>query len=409
MKTRGTQLLTIVATLLIMMTALASTAGAQTAAGKGYGSLNPDGTVTENGINPAFGFPDVYRDANGLELALCLDGAPYCLAETTDGGPAHINTGPDDPIATNFPDEAFWWSGGASIAVPGGGSAQLTLAMEAAFANDNAVNGDQMSFGRIRLRARDVVPGADYTFVHPYGRATFTADDEGSIFETEDVGCFPSIPANRTCDFNDATFSRVATAFLVWDETEGGPAPAGYVGDPNVGHAVKGSPTGNNFFRFSGESPDTGEDMQLTTTEFFIEGKLASTAPVKCGDPGAPTDPDVCPVGPGGPGAPPAPVDRTAPTVANFSPTGNTVGRGANVVIVFSEPVTGVTGNSVQLQAGGRKVAATVTLSADGTRATLNPRQQMAADTRYRVVLSNRIADGAGNALTVRSWAFKTR
>ncbi len=61
---------------------------------------------------------------------------------------------PGQPMVfpTNFPDEAFWSMADSTVATNGsGGSAILVTGLEAAFAADVAP-GQQISFGRIRLR-----------------------------------------------------------------------------------------------------------------------------------------------------------------------------------------------------------------------------------------------------------------
>src|SRR4051812_17169167 len=73
----------------------------------------------------------------------------------------------------NFPDEAFYFSAEAEMLVggpAGSARARLILALEAAFGGTGAVvDGQQMVFGRIRLRIDDVEPGRTYTATGPYG------------------------------------------------------------------------------------------------------------------------------------------------------------------------------------------------------------------------------------------------
>ena len=103
--------------------------------------------------------------------------------------------------------------------------------------------------------------------------------------------------------------------------------------------------------------------------------------------------------------------DTTAPTVTSRvpGPGATGVGRNANVVVTFSEPVTNVTTTTFTLtnQAGVR-VAAAVTLSANGRTATLNPNATLANARRFHVDLTNGIRDTAGNRLTAIAWNYFT-
>ncbi|GAB3861833.1 hypothetical protein GCM10028801_26400 [Nocardioides maradonensis] len=104
--------------------------------------------------------------------------------------------------------------------------------------------------------------------------------------------------------------------------------------------------------------------------------------------------------------------DTTPPTVVSRTPAPNATGvsRTTQVVVTFSEPVTGVTNGTFALAtvAGGRNVLALVTLSLDGKTATLTPLLPLTAGTNYRVNLTNGIRDLAGNRLAPVSWTFRT-
>lgn len=209
----------------------------------------------------AAGYPEWYEDAHGLRLAHCLDAAdPLCpaLGTVAPGGPA-------------IPDESFWWSGDATVALPGG-SLDLVLALEAAFASDPPALGKQISFGRVRLRASGLATGR-YRVTHPYGVEVFEVDASvpgRSINFTEDVGI-------RTNDFEGARSSRIGP-FLYWDPTSGPSAPLGYVGDPAVAHRVLGSPLGTNFVRVEVEQTDGSWAPIGETDQFRVAGKLAAPA-----------------------------------------------------------------------------------------------------------------------------------
>ncbi len=229
--------------------------------GEGVDPLGPVGAVGP--VNAQHGFPDWYQDLNGVRLELCLENNGLCL-ETLP------NPAAPPSVPGNFPDEAFWWAGEASIDTPTGVEALLVMAMEAAWFNEVPEVGQQMSFGRVRVRIDGLTAGETYTVTHPYGTDTLVADELGEINVTEDIGC-----GNAPCDFAAALDSRI-THFLRWDPNVLPLPPAGYIGDPNVLHPVVGSPTGNNFFRVEGPNVG-GPGINLIETDLFtIQGKLAT-------------------------------------------------------------------------------------------------------------------------------------
>lgn len=231
-------------------------------------------------IDGGNGFPVWYQDTNSVALELCLDLAdPMCLQPIPVPNPNGAVVFP-----TNFPDEAFWWVGETSISLGSGGSALLVLALEAAFANGDPAPGDQVSFGRIRIRVDAPVAGT-YTVTHPYGSREFvvTAPGVGAINDTRDIGLtgvkFVGIldPAeNDTTPPDTWSFGP----FLRWD----GSAPtdplvtAGrYLGNPSIPHAVTGSPFNTNYFRIDGPAGSniggTGVDF-IQSDLFVVSGKV---------------------------------------------------------------------------------------------------------------------------------------
>lgn len=228
----------------------------------GVGSASAD-LQSLGPINNATGFPTTATDRNGRSLQLCLDSATLCLSTLPN---------PDAPASVpgNFPDEAFWWSAEALVAMPNGEDARLTLALEAAFGGTGTIdNGNQNMFGRIRVRADDLTPGATYTFTHPYGVTTATADDRGRVFDTVDIGCLDSCVERA---YSSVTNTNVGP-FLRWDNTAPAP-PAGYIGDPTIEHRITGSPFSTNYFRVQGPG-----GLDVRTDLFSVSGKLAGPAP----------------------------------------------------------------------------------------------------------------------------------
>ncbi len=220
-------------------------------------------------VDPAHGFPTWYRDTEGLTLELCLSPLGLCLAETPD--PTAPATVPD-----NFGGEAFWWAAEAALTSQNGASALLTLALEAAFANEEVIDGDQIGFGRLRIRIGNLKPGETYTVTTPFGVFEF-ADVPGGprgINFTDDVGII--VPAG---DFSGALASSIGP-FLVWDPEDAPAPPPGFIGNPAIEHTVIGSPLGTNVFRIEG--PDVGGPRidVLETDLFSVMGKIFTV----CGD-----------------------------------------------------------------------------------------------------------------------------
>src|SRR4051795_80483 len=253
--------------------------------------LNGTAGLKEVGpIDEANGYPMWYKDTNGTKLQLCLDpGDGNCIiGEVPD---------PAKPVSfpTNFPDEAFYSSAETSIDY-GSGTAQLVTAVEAAFASANGLpaKGQQITFGRIRLRASGLQDGAEYKVTHPYGVDTVTSEPGAfkGINTTEDVG---SLTPDGVFD---QTLGSRPGPFLKWDPAVGPAAPAGYLGDVRVAHPVVGSPYNTNYFRIEGPvgaftgsanlcaNPALGASPTATTdcvesSDFFVHGKKATRAGVQ--------------------------------------------------------------------------------------------------------------------------------
>ena len=248
---------------LLAVMALAVLAFTVAVAGAALQSVGP--------VNPNTGYPTTFTDTAGVTLEHCLDQSGFCLEPPPN---------PNAPASTpgNIGEESFWWTAEADLDLPSGGTGLLVLALEGAFANDEVVAGDQVVFGRVRLRAEDLTPNRSYTFTHPFGSQTLTSDAEGQIRLTEDIGCFDTPCAPNPPDpgnFRRALNSNIGP-FLKWDPAVNPQAPAGYLGNPNVPHAITGSPTGNNLFRMA----RTGAGSDTATTNLFaVSGKLSTGAP----------------------------------------------------------------------------------------------------------------------------------
>ncbi|WP_200954774.1 chitobiase/beta-hexosaminidase C-terminal domain-containing protein, partial [Arthrobacter sp. Soil782] len=208
------------------------------------------------------------RDAQEpVQLDLCLND-PLC--PIIEELPA-----PLDPLQfpRNFPGESFWWAAEAFLPVDGE-EVRLTLALEAAFTGEGAAVGDEVAFGRIRVRGDAVFEsGATYEITHPYGKFQVVADDTGSLRYTEDLGSM-----NGNGDFSPLLEAKIGP-FLRW--TEG--APAGYLGDGSTPHAVVGSPYDTNFFEIhkvlTTDNVPVREPIGTRITDFVVQGKTVGATP----------------------------------------------------------------------------------------------------------------------------------
>jgi hypothetical protein len=242
--------------------------------------------LTAGPVDPGHGFPVSYADGSRA-LGLCLGTAagaagPLCLLP-----PASPGFDPAQPLQFpgNFPDESFYFSATGSVTVPPtatspGGPVQLTLALEAAFASGAVQPGQQITFGRVRIRGGGLQPGR-YRVVHPYGADFFEVADAApkSINFTEDVLPIPG-------SFTGTQGSRIGP-FLVWDPALAPAAPAGFVGDPGVPHAVVGSPLGTNFLAVQRWTGLAWQELARTDL-FLVMGALAAAPPPPAPPPPAP-------------------------------------------------------------------------------------------------------------------------
>ena len=230
-----------------------------------------NGSLTQVGPVADHGFPSWYRDSNGIRLEGCWQtGDPLCepLADEIPN--------PDAPTSypDNFPGEHFYQMADASLTAGVAGTVDVVMNLEGAYAADEVKAGDELVFGRIRIRAKDATNGT-YRITHPYGIDQFTVTDGAGINMTEDIGIAPGA-------FGGALQSRVGP-YLTWDTfgtTGPGAPPAGYVGDPAVAHKVKGSPYGTNMVQVERQDA-AGAWQTLGSTDLFtVQGRLAVNAGV---------------------------------------------------------------------------------------------------------------------------------
>jgi hypothetical protein len=233
------------------------------ASGSAQAKLSAVGPV-DAGTN----FPTYYQDANGLRLEPCLTGPPLCFAAASD------LVAPDG--------EAFYNNATATLATPGGGTATLVLALEAAYAGNGT--GQEITFARSRFSVSGgLTPGATYKVTDPYGTSSFVANGAGAVPKnvgTSDIGGLgPCLGPNAhaaggACDFGVALSGRMGP-FLRWDPAVAPAAPAGYVGDGATPHRIVGSPTNTNIFRIDGPNVGGRGVNTIQTNLFTVEGKIA--------------------------------------------------------------------------------------------------------------------------------------
>lgn len=226
-------------------------------------------------------YPQWYQDEENLALELCQSkavsalGGGYLCALTPEPGLFDVTQPMVFP--NNWPSELFWFIAEAEIPAAGGSSYELevyTAAIEAAFDGDVPVNGDQVSFARIRIRA-SIPQAGTYTVTHPYGVETVVvtpaqASDRGgrrAINMTRDIGI------GAPGQFGGALTGDVGP-FL---QGVGGPYTATnpetgeierFIGDPTISEAVTGSPNGTNYVEISGPAGT------IRTEVFSVSGKI---------------------------------------------------------------------------------------------------------------------------------------
>ncbi|MBV6287026.1 hypothetical protein [Pseudomonas aegrilactucae] len=233
--------------------------------------------LPENG-----GFAAWYQDSHGRVLDLCLSKAVSSRVAGAPGAPSYMcNLLPtpgvfDDaqPIVfpTNFPDEAFWFTADAALVDAARGiDLSYGSAIEAAFAAEEPVEGDQVSFARVRIRV-DVPVAGTYIITHPYGVEVFDVPAAGrrAINMTRDIGIGAPQTYTGALKGDVGPFLRSVNG----PYTETNPltgASERYIGDPNLTEAVTGSPFNTNFVRIEGPN-----GLDLRTPLFSISGKLST-------------------------------------------------------------------------------------------------------------------------------------
>ncbi|HDS1754658.1 Ig-like domain-containing protein [Pseudomonas sp. M5] len=227
------------------------------------------------------GYPMWYKDTDNLSLELCQSRATSTRFPGAPGAPAYMCTLLPEPgvyddalplvFPDNWPPEMFWFLAETEIPEVGNSGYELEVyvaGIEAAFAAENPVDGDQQSFARIRIRASVPTTGT-YVITHPYGVETVnvTAAGRRAINVTRDIGI------GAPGDFSGALNGNIGP----WLRGVGGPytevnpdtgASETFIGDPNLTEAVTGSPFNTNFVRIEGPAG------AIQTNVFTVSGKV---------------------------------------------------------------------------------------------------------------------------------------
>ena len=228
------------------------------------------------------GFASWYQDSHGRTLDLCLSKALSSRVPSAPGAPSYMcsllpTPGVFDdaqPIVfpTNFPDEAFWFTGETALVDAARGiDLGYVSAIEAAFAAEEPVEGDQVSFARVRIRV-DVPTAGTYVITHPYGVEVFNIDTPGrrAINMTRDIGIGSPKTYDGALKGDIGPFLRSVNG----PYTETNPltgAAEQFIGDPNLSEPVTGSPFNTNYVRIEGPN-----GLDLRTTTFAVSGKLST-------------------------------------------------------------------------------------------------------------------------------------
>lgn len=219
------------------------------------------------------GFPAWYQDASGAKrMAPCVEATVMCAMAADPDHPSPIPD-PTAPISfpSNYPDAFSYFSGEAMMATGNGGNARLVMNVGGEFVNGPAADGEQMVLSTILVRADGLRPNTSYKITHPYGVINTTSDARGGIRVIRESGCH--LEAAGDCNFSRALNSPIFGGFLKWDPAVAPKAAAGYLGNPEVGHRIVGSPKNTNFFRIEGPRAGGFGDTVQTANKFLITGK----------------------------------------------------------------------------------------------------------------------------------------
>lgn len=182
-------------------------------------------------------YPMWYQDHNDLSMELCQSRAASSRVPVSVP-PAYMCTLLPEPgiyddalplvFPDNWPPEMFWYLAETSIPAVGNSGYELDVyvaGIEAAFASENPVDGDQQSFARIRIRV-SVPQAGTYVITHPYGVETVNVTTPGrrAINITRDIGI--GAPGNFSGVLNGAIGPSCAVSVAPTPRSTRIPVPA---------------------------------------------------------------------------------------------------------------------------------------------------------------------------------------
>jgi hypothetical protein len=230
-------------------------------------------------VDVIHGFPNWYSDSDGTKLQLCVE-SDYCL-----GGSNLPDPEAPASLEENFPDEAFYSVVRAETTLNGGvGRIRWRAVLEAAFANGDVADGDQMTFTRVQVTG-DKIPqqyiGQTLTFKTPYGddlKAVVSRDGKVSRDRKESnagdrTDRFTAPLAETQTQFGCTALPcrQDQSRFIRWDPAFRPAAPVDHLGNPAVLHRITGG-IRNNFQVFD----STGaKSLSPSVTLFEVAGQLA--------------------------------------------------------------------------------------------------------------------------------------
>lgn len=133
------------------------------------------------------GFPTWFQDRSGIALEFC---DPKTTQEASGGWCVVLGAQPPESFPTNFQAEHFYYNASNDMRDTGNNfRAKLVLAVEAAFANNAVADGNQMTFGRLRVVIPTLPFDGDYRVITPYSDVTYLDQKAGGVIrDTTDIG-----------------------------------------------------------------------------------------------------------------------------------------------------------------------------------------------------------------------------
>ncbi len=253
----------------------------------GLGLLASSVQAALNAVDPGpygaatAGYPAWYQDTHGRALDLCLSKALSSRVAGTPDAPSYMCALLPEPgldlnqplvLPGNFPGETFWFTGDAAIVDAASGiDLGYGAALEATFGGEEAIDGDQVAFARIRIRV-DVPDAGTYVITHPYGVEVFDVEAPGTraINMTRDIGIGAPGDFSGALRGDVGPFLRSINGPYTETNPETG-ASETFIGDPNLEEEVTGSPFGTNYVRIQGPN-----GIDLRTNLFAVSGKLST-------------------------------------------------------------------------------------------------------------------------------------